>query len=280
MAGKDSVSEQDRPPLTERLGIAGSGVIACGLAATAARAGEVVLWARSEISADRARTRLEKLGAKEFEGEATPGKVAVVNDFDALSETSFLVEAVVEHHPSKAALLTELARFARDDAVLSTTTSSLSIAGLARATGAPERFLGLHVFNPVTKMKLVELVFPPEAEAQTRSRAIALCEALGKTAVEVPDIPGFVVNRLLFPYLFSAVELMTETGLAPQDIDRCMTLGAGLPMGPIALLDYVGLDVAEAIGDAIGASVPPALRALVASGNLGRKCGRGFYAYD
>lgn len=275
-----SIQEQDQRPVQETLGIAGAGVIACGLAAAAARAGEVVLWARSDNSADRARARVEKLCAKELEGEPAAGKIEVVREFDALSGTSFLVEAVVEDHPSKAALLSELARFARDDAVLSTTTSSLSIAELATATGAPERFLGLHVFNPVTKMKLVELVFPPQAAPDTRSRAMALCESLGKTAVEVPDIPGFVVNRLLFPYLFSAVELMSETGMAPKDIDRCMTLGAGLPMGPIALLDFVGLDVAEAIGDAIGASVPLALRALVASGDLGRKCGCGFYSYQ
>ena len=266
------------PAVNERLGIAGAGVIACGLAATAARAGEVVLWARSESSADRARAHVQKLCAKEVAEVAD--NIEIVRDFDALSEASFLVEAVVEHHGSKAALLGELARSSREDAVLSTTTSSLSIADLARATGSPERFLGLHVFNPVTRMKLVELVFPPEATEHTRSRATALCEGLGKTPVEVPDIPGFVVNRLLFPYLFSAVELMAETGMAPEDIDNCMTLGAGLPMGPIALLDFVGLDVAEAIGDAIGARVPATLRSLVEREELGRKTGRGFYKYD
>jgi 3-hydroxybutyryl-CoA dehydrogenase len=163
--------------------------------------------------------------------------------------------------------------------VLSTTTSSLSIAELARASGRPDRFVGLHPFNPVQRMKLVELVFPPDVADQTRTRAKALCEALGKTAVEVPDIPGFVVNRLLFPYLFSAVDLMSQTGIAPEAIDTCMTLGAGVPMGPIALLDFVGLDVAEAIGDAIGADVPAKLRELVQEGVLGRKTGQGFYAY-
>ena len=129
-------------------------------------------------------------------------------------------------------------------------------------------------------MKLVELVFPQDAAEQTRERAKALCDALGKTSVEVPDIPGFVVNRLLFPYLFSAVDLMSQTGVAPEDVDTCMTLGAGMPMGPVALLDFVGLDVAEAIGDAIGANVPPKLRELVREGELGRKTRRGFYAYE
>ena len=280
MVLRGSVQGQGEPPLRERLGIAGAGLIACGLAATAARAGEVVLWARSDSSADRAKARVEKLCAKELEGEGTAGKIEVVRDFDALADASFLVEAVVEDHPSKTVLLTELGRTAHAEAILSTTTSSLSIEQLAHATGTPERFLGLHVFSPVTRMKLVELVFPDEATDQTRTRATALCETLGKTPVVVPDIPGFVVNRLLFPYLFSAVELMAQTGIAPQDIDQCMTLGAGLPMGPIALLDRVGLDVAEAIGEAIGASVPAPLAAHVVRGDLGRKTGRGFYTYE
>ncbi len=268
------IQEGVQPTAPESVGIAGAGVIACGLAATAARAGKVTIWARSDRSADRARARVEKLCAKELD-EAVDN-IEIVRDFDALSEASFLVEAVVEHHGSKAALLGELAHAADHDAVLSTTTSSLSITELAQATGSPERFLGLHVFNPVTRMKLVELVFPPEATENTRSRATALCEALGKTPVEVPDVPGFVVNRLLFPYLFSAVDLMAETGMAPEDVDACMTLGAGMPMGPIALLDFVGLDVAEAIGDTIGVQVPDMLRSLVAREDLGRKAGRGF----
>jgi 3-hydroxybutyryl-CoA dehydrogenase len=278
MTANRSIEEEAVVPvLTERLGIAGAGVIACGLAATAARAGKVMLWARSGLSADRARAQVDKLCSKEI-GDATVN-IEIVRELDALAEASFLVEAVVEHHGSKAELLEELARTAQDDAVLSTTTSSLSIAELARASGRPEQFLGLHVFNPVPRMNLVELVFPDQASATTRTRARDLCEALGKTPVEVPDIPGFVVNRLLFPYLFSAVELMAETGMAPEEIDRCMTLGASMPMGPLALLDFVGLDVAEAIGDAIGAQVPPMLRSLVAREDLGRKSGRGFYEY-
>ena len=168
---------------------------------------------------------------------------------------------------------------AADDALIATTTSSLSVGALARACGAPERFVGLHVFNPVPKMKLVELAFAPEAAPDTRERALALCRDLGKTAVEVPDLPGFVVNRLLFPYLFSAVDHLEETGMEPADVDTCMTLGTGQPMGPLALLDFVGLDVAQAIGEAIGAPVPARLRALVTEGALGRKTGRGFYAY-
>jgi 3-hydroxybutyryl-CoA dehydrogenase len=265
--------------LQERLGIAGAGAIACGLAVTAARQGEVLLWARSTSSAQRAQATVEKTCGKLAEEGLDPGRVRVVTEIDQLGDATFLVEAVVEHHGSKADVLGQLAHHAAEDAVFATTTSSLSIAQLAQVSGHPDRFVGLHVFNPVTRMKLVELAFPEEASQQTRSRARDLCAALGKTAVEVPDIPGFVVNRLLFPYLFSAVELQAQTGMAAEDIDNCMTLGAGMPMGPLALLDFVGLDVSMAIGEEIGVEVPQDLVDLVDEGALGRKTKRGFYTY-
>ena len=264
--------------MTERLGIAGAGAIACGLAACAARHGEVLLWARSDSSAERAEETVHKVCGR-LSGEVNAGHVRVQTELDALASQSFLVEAIAEDRDAKTALLAQLNDMADDDAVLATTTSSLPVAELAAASGAPERFVALHVFNPVPKMKLVELAFPSQATEDVRRRARALCDDLGKVPVEVPDLPGFVVNRLLFPYLFSAVELLDETGMAPKDIDTAMTLGAGHPMGPLALLDYVGLDVAVAIGDAIGADVPERLRALVADGALGRKTGRGLYQH-
>ncbi|MGI8505413.1 MAG: 3-hydroxyacyl-CoA dehydrogenase family protein [Solirubrobacteraceae bacterium] len=264
----------------ERLAIAGAGTIACGLAATAARHGDVLLWARSEASAQRAGATVAKHCAKLPELEGFAGRVRIVTELEQLADATFLVEAVVEDPEHKGELLAELGRVSSPEVVLASTTSSLSVSALAQASGRPERFAGLHVFNPVPRMELVELVFGPEAQDDVRTRSRALCEALGKTAVEVPDTPGFVVNRLLFPYLFDAVELMSETGIDPADVDRCMTLGAGLPMGPIALLDFVGLDVAQAIGKTIGARVPARLQELVADGALGRKSRRGFYAYD
>jgi 3-hydroxyacyl-CoA dehydrogenase len=205
--------------------------------------------------------------------------VQIVTDMGALAHVSFAVEAIVEDHDVKAALLAELHALLDSEAILASTTSSLSVERLAQASGRPERFLGLHVFNPVTKMKLVELVFPDAASQQTRSRALALCEAFEKNAVEVPDVPGFVVNRLLFPYLFNAVRLLEETGMDAQDIDTCMKLGAGHPMGPFALLDLVGLDVSKAIGETIGETIPPRVQELIAEGALGRKAKRGFLAY-
>jgi 3-hydroxybutyryl-CoA dehydrogenase len=263
----------------ERLGIVGSGAIACGLAAAAARHGEVVLWARSEASAGRARATVEKACGR-LSGEVNAAHVRVGCDLDALGSATAVVEAVVEDAAAKAQLWTQLAGVVADDALLGSTTSSLSVQELAAASGAPERFVGLHVFNPVPRMKLVELAFPAEATDSIRARAVGLCEDLGKTAVTVPDTPGFVVNRLLFPYLFSAVAYQEESGLTAEAIDTCMQLGAGHPMGPLALLDFVGLDVAQAIGEAIGADVPAPLTALVADGALGRKSGRGFYSYD
>ena len=137
------------------------------------------------------------------------------------------------------------------------------------------------MFNPVPKMKLVELAFPPDATDDTRSRARSLCESLGKEPVEVPDLPGFVVNRLLFPYLFSAVRLLEEgDGLEPEAIDACMKMGAGHPMGPLALLDFVGLDVSTAIGETLGVEIPQTVRRLMDEGKLGRKSGVGFYDYS
>jgi 3-hydroxybutyryl-CoA dehydrogenase len=267
--------------MAETLGIAGSGTIATGLAACATTITDVVLWARSDSSADRARAAIAKAVAK-IDG-ADLSRATVVTELDRLVSASYLVEAIVEDHASKCAMLSDLAEIASHqstDAILATTTSSLSVAELADGSGRPERFVGLHVFNPVPRMELVELVYGPRTSDDTKARTRALCEQLGKTAVEVPDTPGFVVNRLLFPYLFDAVGLMTTANLTPEAVDNCMTLGAGLPMGPLALLDFVGLDVSKAIGDSIGLETPPALEMLIADGALGRKAGRGFYSYS
>jgi len=260
--------------VSERIGIAGGGAIASGIACVAAEHGQVVLWARRP---DAATARVEKL--IERRGGVGAGNVAVSSDLDVLGDATFIVEAIAEEHDAKAALLRSLGAATTNGTILATTTSALSVTALARETGRPERFVGLHVFNPVPKMDLVELVFPPEAEEDTRDRARALCGALGKTAVEVPDTAGFVVNRLLFGFLFDAVALLEETGLEPKAIDDCMRMGAGHPMGPLALLDYVGLDVATAIGRSIGADVPARVDAMVAQGALGKKAGRGFYLY-
>jgi len=249
-----------------RLGIAGSGAIACGLARAAGDSHDVVLWARSEGSKDRACAKVEDAAT-------------VVTELSELAGCPVVVEAIREDIGTKRKLYGLLAEVLDEDAVLATTTSSLSVAELAEASGRPDRFGALHVFNPVDKMKLVELSFPDGASEQTRQRLRELCERLDKTAVEVPDAAGFVVNKLLFPYLFDAVRLLERNGLSPDDIDTCMKLGAGHPMGPLALLDFVGLDVAAAIGESIGTEVPGRVRELIEEGRLGRKAGAGFYDY-
>jgi 3-hydroxybutyryl-CoA dehydrogenase len=264
--------------VTETLAIAGTGAIACGLAVVGAKEGDVVMFARSEASAERARASVDKQRGK-LGDEAGSGEVTIATSWDALAAGTFFVEAVAEELGAKAAVFGHLDAVAGPDAILATTTSSLSIGELARASGRPERFVGLHVFNPVPRMQLIELAFPAGAAEETVKRATALCEALGKTAVVVPDAPGFVVNKLLFPYLFSAVDFLEEHGMRPEDVDECMKLGAGHPMGPLALLDFVGLDVSAAIGREIGADVPSRVQQLIAEGALGRKSGRGFYNY-
>jgi 3-hydroxybutyryl-CoA dehydrogenase len=251
-----------RAPMKERIGIVGSGAIATGIARAATEHGDVVLWARSEESASRARDEVE---------------ADVYTDLEALGDRTLVIEAIVEDHAAKAALYAQLPL--ADDAVLASTTSSLSVTDLARESGYPERFGALHFFNPVHRMELVELAFPSEATDDTRARLRAFCKHLDKTAIEVPDVPGFVVNRLLFPYLFSAVA-MVEQGMSPEAVDECMKLGAGHPMGPLALLDFVGLDVAIAIGESIGADVPARVHELADSGRLGKKSGAGFYDYE
>jgi 3-hydroxybutyryl-CoA dehydrogenase len=253
--------------MSETLGIAGSGAIACGLARAATSSFDVVLWARSEASAGRAHIELDEAAR-------------VVTDLAELAPCDVVVEAIAEDAGVKRELYERLAGVLSDRAVLATTTSSLPVTELAAASGRADRFAALHVFNPVPKMELVELSFPDAASQTTRARLHDLCRRLGKTAVEVPDSAGFVVNKLLFPYLFDAVRLLEHDSLDPESIDTCMKLGAGHPMGPLALLDFVGLDVAVAIGESIGAQVPERLRELIEEGRLGRKAGHGFYDYE
>ncbi len=266
----------------ESPGIAGSGAIATGLAAVSTTTADTILLARSEASAWRAEEKVVAACAK-IEG-AEPSRLRVTTDPADLSDCDVIVEAIIEEVEPKGELLSTIAE-ACPNSDLATTTSSLSIAAIAEAAGT-EKLFGLHVFNPVPRMKLVEVCFPDGA-AGAREKALAWCAALGKTAVEVPDQAGFVVNRLLFPYLFDAVRMLERTGMEAGEVDTCMKLGAGHPMGPLALLDFVGLDVAEAIGDALYADSsepahkPPGLMVeMVGEEKLGRKSGAGFYEYD
>src|SRR3954447_1315127 len=268
----------------ERPGIAGSGTIAWGLAACASQASKVLLLARSDASAWKAEEQAHSLCAKVDGADAKQIKVTTQPaDFGSCE---VVVEAIVEELEPKVELLGAVAD-AAGGADLATTTSSLSLDEIASGSGHPERTFGLHPFNPVARMDLVELCIPEAASDDIGPRARNWCESIGKTVVEVPNEPGFVVNRLLFPYLFDAVRLMEQTGMTADDVDRCMTLGANYPMGPLALLDLVGIDVAVAIGEALYADSreehhrPPGLLVkMVGEEKLGRKSGAGFYDYD
>ena len=266
-----------------RPAVAGSGTIACALAAFASVLGKVRLLARSDVSAWRAEERAQAECSK-IEGAAAE-RVRVTTDRGDLADCDLVVEAVIEQADAKVQLLGELGD-ASPHADLATTTSSLSVAGLAQRCGHPHRLFGLHVFNPVHRMELIELCLPDGLRQGVKERAHAWCRELEKTAIEVPDQPGFVVNRLLFPYLFDAVRLAERTGMASADVDSCMRLGAGHPMGPLQLLDFIGLDVAAAIGESLFADTgedryrPPGLiEQLIGEGKVGRKGGAGFYEY-
>jgi 3-hydroxybutyryl-CoA dehydrogenase len=268
----------------EHPAIAGSGTIACGLAACASVTSTVILLARSDSSAWRAEEQAHGLCAKVDRGD--PKRIRVTTAAEDVADCDVVVEAVIEELGPKVELLKRAAE-AAPGADLATTTSSLSLEELASGSGRPQRFFGLHPFNPVVRMELVELCIPEGADQAIGPRARAWCESFGKTVVEVPNEPGFVVNRLLFPYLFDAVRLHEQTGMKPEEVDRCMTLGANYPMGPLALLDLIGIDVAVAIGEALYADSeeehhrpPGRLIALTGEGKLGRKSGAGFYEYD
>jgi len=263
-------------------GIAGSGAIATGLAAVSTTTADTILLARSEASAWRAEEKVVAACAKLEGGD--PSRLRVTTDPADLADCDVIVEAIVEEVAPKGELLARIAE-ACPNADLATTTSSLSIAEIAAAAGT-EKIFGFHVFNPVPRMALVEVCIPDGAAA-AREKALAWCAALGKTAVEVPDEAGFVVNRLLFPYLFDAARMVERTGMEPGAVDTCMKLGAGHPMGPLALLDFVGMDVSKAIGNALYAesdepthNPPPIIVQMVEEGKLGRKSGAGFYSYD
>ena len=267
----------------ERPAVAGSGVIACGLAAAASALGDVRLLARSDASAWKAEEEAQAAAGKVEGGD--PNRVKVTTDHGDLAESDLVIEAIVEEIDAKAELLRTLAEVA-PGADLATTTSSLSVDDLAARSASSGRLFGLHVFNPPQRMELVELCFPAGLRDGAAERVDAWCRALGKTTVEVPDQAGFVVNRLMFPYLFDAVRMLERTGMDPADVDTCMRLGAGHPMGPLALLDFVGVDVAVAIGESLEAesrdpahAVPERLRTMAAEGRLGRKSGAGFFEY-
>jgi 3-hydroxybutyryl-CoA dehydrogenase len=279
----------------ERLGIVGSGIMGSGIAEVAAKAGStVVLRSRKQESADAMVAALGKSLAKqvsrgkldEAEAEAVQGRVSATADLEALADCDMVIESVVEDLGVKKQLFVELDRIVKGGAILATNTSTLPVVEMAVETDRPERVIGVHFFNPATAMSLVEVVRTLLSSDETVAEAVVFAEACGKGPVVVEDRAGFIVNALLFPYLNNAVRMLENRTASRDDIDAAMKGGCGFPMGPLALLDLVGLDTSVAILDALyvefrdpNYAAVPLLRRMVAAGQLGRKSGLGFYDY-
>jgi 3-hydroxybutyryl-CoA dehydrogenase len=278
------------------VGVVGTGLMASGIAEVAAKAGnEVTLRGRSEASIKKAKGAIQKSLEKavsrgKLEQSAADeilGRVTTTLEFSDLAECDLVIEAVAEDLAVKEDIFRELDQALKPDAILATTTSSLSVVDLAAVTARPDRVVGLHFFNPAPIMKLVEVVRTVATADEVEQRSTAWTRAIGKHPVRCRDRAGFIVNFLLFPYLNDAITMHEEGYGTPEDIDTAMKLGCGHPMGPFQLMDIVGLDVTLAILNSLHEEFrerryapAPLLEHMVRAGYLGRKTGRGFYDYS
>jgi 3-hydroxybutyryl-CoA dehydrogenase len=279
----------------KRVGVVGSGIMGAGVAEVAAKAGfEVVVRSRAQSSADALAASLEKSLAKQVdrgtledaERTAALERLRVVTDLGELGDCDLVLESVIEDLTTKRHLFTELDRVCAEPAVLATNTSTLPVVDLAMETGRPDRVCGIHFFNPAPVMALVEVVRAITSSDETIRTARSFAEACGKAVVDVRDQAGFIVNALLFPYLNNAVKLYDAGVASRDDIDAAMKGGCNFPMGPLELLDLVGLDTSLAILEALYSEFQdpnyapaPLLRRMVSAERYGRKSGAGFYEY-
>jgi 3-hydroxybutyryl-CoA dehydrogenase len=278
------------------IGVVGCGLMGSGIAEVAARAGQsVVVLETSEELLERGRARIESSMGKAFERgrlsaderDAVTGLIRGTTEVEELAGVDLVIEAATEDHATKVRVFRRLDEVTKPEVILASNTSSIPIADLGAATSRPDKVLGMHFFNPVPAMGLIELVRSITTSDDTMAFGRAYGQLLGKTAVESRDRAGFIVNALLIPYLNGAVRMLEEGFATREDIDNAVHLGLNHPMGPLRLIDLIGLDTHLFIADVLFEEFkeptyapPPLLRRMVTAGRLGRKVGHGFYDYE
>jgi 3-hydroxybutyryl-CoA dehydrogenase len=278
-----------------KVGVVGLGTMGAGIAQVSVQSGfdtvgrEVSdeLGERGRATIERYLNRgVEKGRLSDADRDAALGRLTLTTDLGDLADCDLVIEAALEELELKRELFAELDRVTRPDAILATNTSALSVSEIADATERPERVVGMHFFNPAPVLPLVEIVRGRQSSDEAVGAAYGWAEQAGKRPVRCNDTPGFIVNRILIPLLNDCVRVLDEAGVAPEEMDKAMTNGAGWPMGPCALIDLIGVDVHVHASEALHGKLdedrmapPDRLVRMQQDGNLGRKSGRGFYEY-
>ena len=280
----------------KKIGVLGTGTMGAGIIQVCAQKGyEVVMRARHESSIEKGlatvKKNLDKMVAKgkieQAEADEIFGRVHGSTDINIIADADLVIEAATEDMEAKKALFAQLNEICKPDTIIATNTSSLSITEIAVASGRPDKVIGMHFFNPVPAMKLVEIICGLTTSEETKNTILELTQILGKTPVEVAEAPGFVVNRILVPMINEGIGIYADGIASVEGIDTAMKLGANHPMGPLELGDLIGLDVCLAIMDVLYKEfgdpkyrAHTLLRKMVRAGKLGRKSGEGFYNYQ
>ena len=279
----------------KKIGVLGTGTMGAGIIQVCAQKGyEVVMRARRETSIEKGlatvKKNLDRMVAKgkmeQAEADEIFGRVHGSTDINIVADADLVIEAATEDMEAKKALFAQLNEICKPDTIIATNTSSLSITEIAVASGRPDKVIGMHFFNPVPAMKLVEIICGLTTSEETKATILELTQILGKTPVEVAEAPGFVVNRILIPMINEGIGIYADGVASVEGIDTAMKLGANHPMGPLELGDLIGLDVCLAIMDVLYKEfgdpkyrAHTLLRKMVRAGKLGRKSGEGFYNY-